>query len=97
MKDYTEQIRTIIVSNFKLDTSSNAERDEVPGLSGLSITISQLNRMIQDEVFGLESEIVNLNDQLIEYDSLHMDLRKKASGLVSFSDTRHRGVKISNR
>jgi hypothetical protein len=78
MKDYSQQILAILASNLKPETSKDAN-EGIPGLSGVSKSVHQINLMIRNEVSRLEAELVNLNDQLLETDSLLYQTRKKPS------------------
>ncbi len=90
MKDYKDQIRSVIIANFRLNTSSSPEIREIPGLAGMSGAVAQINRMIQSEVSSLESEIVNLTEQMLEYDTLMNNTKHRASHQNTFPVARHR-------
>lgn len=81
MKDYSVQLMKILAFNLRINTASDTGSPEI---TGFSEAVSKLNSMIQEEVSGLEKEIVNLTEQLIEDDSLLTKVRRKRSREYSY-------------
>ncbi len=81
MKDYSVQLMKVLAFNIRIDTASDPKS---PVITGFSEAVSKLNSMIQQEVSGLEMEIVNLTEQLIEDDSLLTNVRRKRSREYSY-------------
>lgn len=97
MKDYRNQIRSIILANFRISAGSDTGKKDIAGIPGMSSAIDQLNRLMQNEVSGLESEIVSLTDQMIEYDSLFSGVRRKANRPSTYYDTGKKGARIHHK
>lgn len=76
MKDYSQQITTILVSYLKRDDTSSSDTNRIPGVSGISTATKAINTLINNEVYALELQIVDLTEQLSETDSLLIEAKK---------------------
>jgi hypothetical protein len=78
MKDYSEQIISILISDLKQDYLKTSEIEKASGPSGISKAVEAINSLIQSEVQGLELHIVDLTEQLFESDRLMLEAKKRA-------------------
>jgi hypothetical protein len=76
MKDYTEQIISILMSDLKQDHLVVSDRGRTSGLIDISKVAKSINSLIQSEIYELESHIVDLTEQLFETDRLMMETNK---------------------
>lgn len=88
MKDYSKQIMTILESNLMPDDLPSSGSNQVSELSGISRAVKAINRLVQNEVYGLELQLVYLNEQLSETDSLLIEAKKTT--IPRFSHTKSR-------
>lgn len=78
MKDYSQQIKIILDSYLKRDDTSSG-KDRIPGISDISAAAKAIDALIQEEVYGLEMQVVDLTEQLSETDSLLIEAKKAMS------------------
>jgi hypothetical protein len=71
------------MSDFKQDQLIASDREKTSGLIDISNVAKSINSLIQSEICGLESHIVDLTEQLFETDRLMMETIK--SSLLSNS------------
>jgi hypothetical protein len=76
MKDYSEQIISILISDLKQDYLKSSEIEKASGPSGISKAAEAINSLIQSEVHGLELHIVDLTEQLFESERLMLEAKK---------------------
>jgi hypothetical protein len=76
MKDYIQQIMAILISNLKTDDLSSLDKNKISGISGISSAAKAINTLINNEVYGLEQQIVDLTEQLSETDSLLIEAKR---------------------
>jgi hypothetical protein len=85
MKDYSNQILTILQSNITVHGLHVSERTHLLELPGVSKAIGTINLLIQNEVSGLESQLVDLTELLLETDSLLFEIKKVKLQHISHS------------
>jgi hypothetical protein len=89
MKDYSKQIKTILVTCLRLqDGYLDSDGKHYLDILGLSKAVREINEMIQLEVNGLELQVVELTDQLFESDTLLIEAKKAIIPRISHSKPR---------
>jgi hypothetical protein len=89
MKDYSKQIKTILVTCLRLqDGYLDSDGKQYLDILGLSKAVREINELIQLEVNGLELQVVELIDQLFESDALLIEAKKAIIPLISHSKPR---------
>jgi hypothetical protein len=85
MKDYSNEILTILQSNTIVHDQHVSERIHILELPGILKSIEAINLLIQNEVSGLESQLVDLTELLMETDSLLLEAKEVKLPHVSHS------------
>lgn len=76
MKDFSKQISAIFASNLKSGLLPPEEVSRILSLPCISKAANEINAMLQDEVWGLEMQIVSLTEELAETDALLIEAKK---------------------
>jgi hypothetical protein len=95
MKDYRDEIQSILISNLQLNGSFTEGKSLIPGISGVPEAINVINALIKHEIFRLEQYLVVLSDELAEANLLLMEANNVSIPVSRMKFKPHRDRKNS--
>ncbi len=95
MKDYSKQIMAILMSSFNSDDLRSTGWNQISELSGALKAVEAINTFIQNEVNGLELQVVDLTEQLTETNMLLLETKRVVIPRISHKQTSRRRTRMT--